>query len=101
MESLREAPSPSERGPEEAPIRSFGKLALALAVLAIVLSLIAGFVSFRTVRRLEREVARLSEQSESFRQEIVRAQDESQILAQQAAQAAANAQAAAQQRDQA
>ena len=99
MDSSREALKPDERGLGDAPAKSQGKLALALGVIAIVLSLVLGFVYLISVRRLEREVARLSQQTEGFRRLVVRAQDQSQTLAQQASQAATNAQAAAQQRD--
>jgi outer membrane protein OmpA-like peptidoglycan-associated protein len=68
-------------------------------VIAIALGLVLGFVYLTSVRRLEREVARLSQQTEGFGRQLVRAQEQSQTLAQQASQAAANAQAAAQQRD--
>ena len=61
MESLREASSSEERGPSDTPTGSHGKLALALGVIAIALSLLLGFVSFRTVRRLEGDVARLKD----------------------------------------
>ncbi len=90
---------PDERGLGDAPAKFQGKLALALGVIAIALSLVLGFVSLRSVRRLEREVAQLSQQTEGFRQLVERAQEQSQTLAQQASQAAANALAAAQQRD--
>src|SRR5712691_9254915 len=99
MDSSREALKPDERGLGDAPAKSQGKLALALGVIAIALSLVFGFVYLISVRRLEREVARLSQQTEGFSRLVVRAQEQSQTLAQQASQAAANAQAAAQQRD--
>ena len=99
MDSSREALKPDERGLGDAPARSQGKLALALGAIAIALSLVLGFVHLISVHRLEREVARLSQQTESLSQAVVRAQEQSQTLAQQASQAAANAQAAAQQRD--
>jgi outer membrane protein OmpA-like peptidoglycan-associated protein len=83
----------------EAPAKSQGKLALALGVIAIALSLVLGVVSLLSVRRLERDVARLSQQTEGLSRQVVQAQVQSQTLAQQASQAAANAQAAAQQRD--
>ena len=95
----REALKPDEGGLEDAPAKSQGKLALALGVIAIALSLVPGFVYLISVRRLERQVARLSQQTEDFSRLVVRAQEQSQTLAQQASQAAANAQAAAQQRD--
>src|SRR5579863_2885031 len=99
MDSSRGALDPDERGPGDAPAKSQGKSALALGVIAIALSLVLGFVYLVAVRRLEREVARLSQQTEGFSRLVVSAQEQSQTLAQQASQAAANAQAAAQQRD--
>ena len=99
MDSSGQAPQPDERGLGDAPARSHGKLALVLGVIAIALSLALGFVYLTSVRRLEREVARLSQQTEGLSRLIERAQEQSQTLAQQASQAAANAQAAAQQRD--
>src|SRR5467141_1862239 len=93
MDSSREALKPDERGLGDAPAKSQGKLALALGVIAIALSLVFGFVYLISVRRLEREVARLSQQTEGFSRLVVRAQEQSQTLAQQASQAAANAQA--------
>ncbi|PYX16098.1 MAG: hypothetical protein DMG87_17630 [Acidobacteria bacterium] len=99
MDSSREALKPDERGLGDAPAKSQGKLALALGVIAIALSLVLGFVYLISVRRLERKVARLIQQTEGFSRLVERAQEQSQTLAQQASQAAANAQAAAQQRD--
>ena len=90
---------PDESGIAVAPAKSHGKLALALGVIAISLSLLLGFLYLRSVRRLELEVAQLSQQTEAFRQLVERAQNESQMLAQQASQVATNAQTAAQQRD--
>jgi len=99
MDFSSEARKPDEREPGDAPARSHGKLALALGVIAIALSLVLGAVYIVSVRRLERDVARLSQQTEDFGRQLSRAQEQSQTLAQQASQAAANAQAAAQQRD--
>jgi outer membrane protein OmpA-like peptidoglycan-associated protein len=99
MESSREALQDNESGSRIAPSQSQGKLALALAAIAIALSLVLAFVSLRSTRRLETEVAQLSQQTEDLRQVVERAQEQSQTLAQQASQAAANAQTAAQQRD--
>jgi outer membrane protein OmpA-like peptidoglycan-associated protein len=95
----RESVTPDEPGLMDAPPRPQGKFALVLGVIAIAISLISGIVYLVTARRLEREVARLSEQTEGLSRTVVRAQEQSQTLAQQASQAAANAQAAAQQRD--
>jgi outer membrane protein OmpA-like peptidoglycan-associated protein len=99
MDSSREALKPDEHGLGDAPAKSQGRLALALGVIAIALSLVLGFVHLISIRRLEREVAGLSQQTEGLNQLAVRAQEQSQTLAQQASQAASNAQAAAQQRD--
>lgn len=99
MDSSRGPLKLDERGPGDAPAKSHGKLALALGVIAIALTLVLGFVFLISVRRLEREVARLSEQTEALTGQVERAQEQSQTSAQQASQAAANAQAAAQERD--
>ena len=99
MGSSREALRPDERGLGDAPAKSQGKLALALGVIAIALSLVLGLVFLTSVRRLEREVARLSQQTEALSRVVERTQEQSQTMAQQASQAAASAQAAAEQRD--
>jgi outer membrane protein OmpA-like peptidoglycan-associated protein len=99
MDSSREAPEPDERELGDPPVNSHGKLALALGVIALTLSLVLGCVYLISVRRLEREVARLSQQADGLSRQVVRAQEQSQTFAQQASQAAANAQAAAQQSD--
>src|ERR1700723_3160325 len=98
-DSSREELKPDERGLGDTPAKSQGKLALALGLIAIALSLVLGSVYLVSVRRLEREVAGLSQQTEGLSRQVVRAQEKSQTWAQQASQAAANAQAAAQQRD--
>jgi outer membrane protein OmpA-like peptidoglycan-associated protein len=72
---------------------------LAVGVLALALSVILGVFHEMTVRRLEREVARLGKQSDEFGKMLAHAQEQSQKMAQQASQAAENAQQAAQQRD--
>jgi len=99
MGSSREALRPDERGLGDAPAKSQGKLALALGVIAIALTLVLGLVFLTSVRRLEREVARLSQRTEGLSRVVERTQEQSQTMAQQASQAAANAQAAAEQRD--
>lgn len=99
VDSSREALKPDERGLGDSPARSQARLALGLGVIAIALSLVFGFIYLISVRRLEREVTRLRQQTEGLSRLVVRAQEQSQTLAQQASQAAANAQAAAQQRD--
>jgi outer membrane protein OmpA-like peptidoglycan-associated protein len=99
MDPLREPPEADEPELRDAPATSHGKLGLVLGAIAIALSLGLGFFYLTSVRRLEREVARLSQQTDDFSRVLVSAQAQSQTLAQQASQAAANAQAAAQQRD--
>jgi outer membrane protein OmpA-like peptidoglycan-associated protein len=99
MDSSRVSLKLDDRGPGDAPAKSHGKLALALAVIAIALSLVLGFLYLRSVRRLKREMAQLSQQTEALSRQVEQAQTQSQTSAQQASQAAANAQAAAQERD--
>ena len=94
MDSSREALKWDERGRGDR-----GKLALALAVIATALSLVLGFAYLTSVRRLEREVTLLGQQTEGLSRQVERAEKQSQMSAQQASQSAANAQAAAQQRD--
>jgi len=79
--------------------KSQGKLALALGMIAIALSLFLGFVHLTSLRRVEREVSRLSQQTDGLNHLVERAQERSQTSTQQASEAAANARAAAQQRD--
>src|SRR5579872_3096511 len=64
MDSSREALKPDERGPEDTAAKSQGKLALALGVMAIALSLVLGSMYLISVRRLQREMAQLSQQTE-------------------------------------
>jgi outer membrane protein OmpA-like peptidoglycan-associated protein len=99
MNSPRVPLNPDKRGLEAASARSQGKLALALGLIAIALSLVLGFVYLISVRRLEGELARLSQQTEGLNRLVERAQEQSQTSAQQASEAAANARSAAQQRD--
>ena len=99
MDSSRDAREANEPGSEIAPAESRGRLPLALGAIAIALTLVLAFVSIRSARHLETEVAQLNQQTEGLRQLVERAQEQSQTLAQQASQAAANAQTAAQQRD--
>ncbi|MBV9341613.1 MAG: OmpA family protein [Acidobacteria bacterium] len=68
-------------------------------MIAIALSLFLGFVHLTSLRRVEREVSRLSQQTDGLNHLVERAQERSQTSTQQASEAAANARAAAQQRD--
>jgi outer membrane protein OmpA-like peptidoglycan-associated protein len=99
IDSSRDTPKPNERELGESPARSQDRVALALGVIAIALSLILGGIYLNSARRLERDMARLNQQTQSLSRLVERAQEQSQTYAQQASQAAANAQTAAQQRD--
>ena len=99
MDSSRVPLNPDKRALEDASAKSQGKLALALGVIATALSLVLGFAYLISVRRLEGELARLSQQTEGLNRLVERAQEQSETSAQQASEAAANARAAAQQRD--
>jgi outer membrane protein OmpA-like peptidoglycan-associated protein len=99
MGSSREELRPEKHGLGNAPAKSQGKFALALGVIAIALCLVLWLVFLTSARRLESEVARLSQQTEDLSRVVERTQEQSQAMAQQASQAAANARAAAEQRD--
>lgn len=99
MGSPRVPLGPDERGLGHGSAKSKGKLALVLGVIAIALSLVLGSVYLISVRRLEGELARLSQQTEGLTRLVERVQEQSQTSAQQASEAAANARTAAQQRD--
>jgi len=99
MDSSQVPLNPDKRGLEDVSAKSRGKLALALGLIAIALSLVLGFVYLISVRRLEGELARLSQQTEGLNRLVERAQEQSETSAQQASEAAANARAASQQRD--
>ena len=87
MDSSRESMTPDESGLADAPAKSQGKFALALGMIAIALSLVFGIVYLVSVRRLDREVARLREQTEGLSRTVVHAQEQSQTFAEQASQA--------------
>lgn len=99
MDSSRVPLKPDERGLEDESGKSYGTLALVLGVIAIALSLVLWFIFLKSVRRLDGELARLSQQTEGLKRLVERAQEQSQTSAQQASDAAVNARAAAQQRD--
>jgi len=93
-------PGGQEPGDRSAIKRS-GKSGSILGAIAVALVLVLGYFSLTSFKRLERQLAGLSQQTEELRRKIQRAEEQSQASAQQASQAAASAQAAAQQRDQA
>ena len=94
MDSSRAPLNLDKRG-LDASANSQWKLALALGVIAIALSLVLGFVYLISIHRLEGELARLSQQTEGLNRLVERAQEQSLTSARQASEAAANAQAAA------
>lgn len=97
MDSLREVPEPPSA--QAAPVNTRGKLALVLAAIAIALGLVLAFLDLRSTRRLQNEMAQLSQQTQDLSRVVKQAEDQSQTFAHQASQAAADAQTAAQQRD--
>lgn len=99
MDSSHEVPEPPDPTPQLAPANTRADLALVLAVIAIALGLVLGFLELRFTRRLQRQMAQLTQQTQNLSHLVKQAEDQSQLLAEQATQAAANAQTAAQQRD--
>jgi outer membrane protein OmpA-like peptidoglycan-associated protein len=81
--------------------RSQGKPGLLLGAIAVGLVLVLGFGLLISLRRLNRQMTQLSQQTERLNGRVEHTEQQSESFAQQASQAAANAQAAAQQRDEA
>jgi outer membrane protein OmpA-like peptidoglycan-associated protein len=85
-----------------AKVPSVAGIVLGAVALVLVFALgVLGLWLFRSVRRLDRRVAQVSQQVERLSRRVGGAEQQSQSLARQAAEAAASAKAAAQQRDQA
>lgn len=100
------SPPPAQTGQEHrdrsAKTRSMASVALGAVALSLVFALgVLGLWLFRSVRRLDRRAAQLSQQVERLSRRVGGAEQQSQSLTQQAVQAAASAKAAAQQRDEA
>lgn len=98
------SPSPSAQGQSDTSTssRSVVGSALGATALGLVLALgVLGILLFRSVRRMDRRVAQLSQQVDRLNRRVGGAEQQSQSLADQAAQAAASAKTAAQQRDEA
>jgi outer membrane protein OmpA-like peptidoglycan-associated protein len=93
--------NPTDQERQNTSDRSQGKLGLVLGAIAVGLVLFFGLWLLRSLGRLNRQMAQLSQQTEGLNRRVQNAEQQSQSSAQQASQAAANAQAAAQQRDQA
>src|SRR5215472_17272315 len=83
----------------ETPAKNSGSAGVLLGLLALGLVLVLGFFATRSIRRLERRTAQLSQQVDRLSHRIGGAEQQSQSLTKQAVQAAASAKAAAQQRD--
>jgi outer membrane protein OmpA-like peptidoglycan-associated protein len=92
---------PGGQGPGDRPAKRSGKTGAILGAIAVALVVVLAYFSLRSFKRLEQQLAGLSQQTGELRREVQGAEQQSQASAQQASQAAASAQAAAQQRDQA
>jgi outer membrane protein OmpA-like peptidoglycan-associated protein len=101
MTDLHKSPETSTPEPAGRSAKRSGRVGIILAAIAVALVLVVGYFFLASFRRLERQMAGLSQQSAELRDEVQRAREQSQASAQQASQAAASAQAAAEQRDQA
>jgi len=99
MDTSHEVPEPPDSSLPLESVQARGNLALALAVIAVVLGVVLAVLDLISTRRLQHQMAQLTQQTEELSRVVRQAQDQSQVLAQQATQAAANAQSAAQQRD--
>jgi outer membrane protein OmpA-like peptidoglycan-associated protein len=101
-EQLRGAPStPSAPEHHDRSAKTVGRAGLVLGAVALGLTLALGFWLLRSARRMDRRMARLSQQMEQLNRRVGSVEQQSQSLAQQASQAAASAKTAAQQRDEA
>jgi outer membrane protein OmpA-like peptidoglycan-associated protein len=100
--SATPAPSAQEHNYHPAKTRSIAGVVLgATALVLVVFAGVPGLWLFRSVRRLDRRVAQVSQQVERLNRRVGGAELQSQSLAKQAEQAAASAKAAAEQRDEA
>jgi outer membrane protein OmpA-like peptidoglycan-associated protein len=99
-ERLPSAPlTPSVREHDQRSTGIGSRVAIVLGVIVLGVALALGFLLLRSARRLDRRMARLSQQTEQLNRRVGAVEQQSQLLAQQASQAAASAKAAAQQRD--
>jgi outer membrane protein OmpA-like peptidoglycan-associated protein len=97
-------PNPNAHEHHERPVKTQGSAGVGLGVFALILICglgVFGLWLFRSVRRLDRRMAQVSQQMERLNHRVGGTEQQSQTLAQQALQAAASAKAAAQQRDEA
>jgi outer membrane protein OmpA-like peptidoglycan-associated protein len=101
-ERLPRAPlTPSALEHHDSSAKGLRSAAIVIGVFALGVALAFGFWLFRSVRRQDRRMARLSQQMEQLNHRVGGIEQQSQQSAQQASQAAASAKAAAQQRDEA
>jgi outer membrane protein OmpA-like peptidoglycan-associated protein len=101
-ERLPRAPlTPSIRDHRDKSARTASGVAIVFGVFALGAALALGFLLWRSVRRENRRMARLTQQMEQLNHLVGSVEQQSQALAQQASQAAASAKTAAQQRDEA
>jgi len=100
-EPLKAPPIPSAIEHHDTPPKTGRSAAIVLGVVALGVTIALGLWLVRSVRRLDRRMARLSQQMEQLNHRVGGAEQQSQQFAQQASQAAASAKAAAQQRDEA
>jgi outer membrane murein-binding lipoprotein Lpp len=102
MTDFSSGPSdPIEPEPQNISAKRPGKPGLVLGAIAVGLVLVLGFWLLRSLGRLNRQMAQLTQQTERLNGRVERAEQQSGSFAQEASQAAASAQAAAQQRDEA
>jgi len=101
-ERLPSAPSaPSAQEHHDRSVKTESRAGVVLGAIALGVTLALGFWLLRSVRRVDRRMAHLSQQMEQLNHRVGGAEQQSQTLAQQASQAAASARTAAQQRDEA
>jgi outer membrane protein OmpA-like peptidoglycan-associated protein len=93
--------NPTQPERQNISAKSQGKPGLVLGAIAVGLVLVLGFWLQRSLGRLNRQMAQLSQQTGQLNGRVQGAEQQSESFAQQASQAAASAQAAAQQRDEA
>jgi len=101
MDVSSQPSNPSEQEAHDISAKTKSKTGLVLGMIALGLVLVLGFWIVRSLERLNRQMAQVSQQTERLSRRVEGAEQQSQSFAQVASQAAANARAAAQQRDEA
>jgi outer membrane protein OmpA-like peptidoglycan-associated protein len=100
-ELLRGLSTPRARERRDKSTGTLQKVVIALELIAIGLLFVLGAWLVRSVRRLDRRMAQVTQQTDRLNRRVEGAEQQSQSLTRQATQAATNAKAAAQQRDEA